>query len=104
MTKTIEVSDETFDKIKDQLTDGEVKEIDSLGDLIGETYLFQCARYIYHGEVKSITTDYIELKNASVVFDTGDYENSDASDKQKVPKNKIHVMRQSIEAFYKLLW
>ena len=57
MSKTIEVSDETFEKIKDQLQE-DVQEIESLDELIGKTYLFQCARYIYHGKVKTITPTY----------------------------------------------
>jgi len=101
---TIEVSDETLEKIKDQLgSEIQVKEINNLEDLIGETYLFQCARYIYHGKVKSINGTYIELEDASVVFETGQYDAKAADDKQKLPKN-CYVMRQAIESFYKLKW
>lgn len=103
MTKTLEISDETYAKIKDQLTDEEAKEINNLEDLLGETYLFQCARYIYHGTVKSITSDYIELEKASVVFNTGSYDSSEAEDKQTLPKG-VFVHRQSIESFFKLNW
>lgn len=100
----IEVSEETLENIKEQLGDDiEVKEIENMQDLVGETYLFQCARYIYHGKVKSVTPTYIELKNAGVVFDTGDYSSSSPQDRQSLPKN-VFVMRQSIEAFYKMKW
>ena len=105
MSKTIEVSEETYSKIKDQLgADEKIKEINSLEELIGETYLFQCARYIYHGEVKKITPDYIELKNAGVVFETGEYENNEPENLQKLPKGNVFVLRQAIESFYKLNW
>jgi hypothetical protein len=101
---TLEVSDETLAKIKEQLGDElEIKEIESLDDLIGETYLFQCARYIYHGKVKSVTTTYIEIENAGIVFNTGDYSNTSPEDRQALPHNAF-VMRQSIEAFYKMKW
>jgi hypothetical protein len=103
MSKTIKISDETFEKIKDQFGGENIKELGELKDLVGETYCFQCARYIYHGKVKKITADYIELEDASVVFDTGDYDNKEAEDKQETPHN-IYVMRQAIEAFYKLRW
>lgn len=103
MTKTIEISEETYAKIKDQLTTEESKEINNLEDLIGETYLFQCARYIYHGKVKDVNATYIQLENASVVFETGDYSNSEAEDKQELPKG-CQIMRASIESFYKLNW
>lgn len=101
--RTIELSEETYEKIKDQLAKDDIKEIESMDDLVGETYLFQCARYIYHGEIKRVTHTYIELKDASVVFNTGDYSESEAEDKQSLP-NGVKVMRQSIETFFKLNW
>ena len=101
---TLEVSEETLSKIKEQLGDEiQVKEIETLEDLIGETYLFQCARYIYHGKVKSITATYVELEDAGVVFETGEYDSSSPNDRQPLPHNAF-VMRQSIEAFYKMKW
>lgn len=103
MTKTLEVSDETYERIKAQLGGEKVKEIANLEELVGETYCFQCARYIYHGKVKSVNSDYIELDNAGVVFETGDYSNTSPSDRQKLPHN-VYIMRGSIEAFYKMKW
>ena len=103
MTKTIEVSEETYEAIKDQLTDSEQKEITSMDELVGETYLFQCARYIYHGEVSFVNSDYITLKNASVVFNTGEYSATEAEDQQSLPKG-VKIMRDSVESFYKLNW
>ena len=102
MTKTIEVSDETFDKIKDQLGD-DIQEKENFDDLIGKTYLFQCARYIYHGNVKSITPTYIELTKAGIVYETGELKASSPEDRQELPNN-VYVMRQSIEAFYSPKW
>jgi len=101
---TLEVSEETLAKIKNQLGDElDLKEINSMEDLVGEIYCFQCARYIYHGEVSAVNSDYITLKNAGVVFDTGDYNATEADDAQKLP-NGVKVLRQSIESFYKLNW
>jgi len=101
---TIEISEETLTKIKEQLGEEfEVKEINNLEDIIGETYLFQCARYIYHGKVKSVNATYIELEDAGVVFETGNYDSSSPDDRQALPHNAF-VMRQSIEAFYKMKW
>lgn len=101
---TIEISESTLEKIKDQLGgELEIKEISNLDDLVGETYLFQCARYIYHGKVKSVNTTYIELENAGVVFETGEYDSKEPNDRQKLPHNAF-VMRQSIEAFFKMKW
>ena len=90
-------------KVKTLEKNKKQKEINGLEDLIGETFVFQCARYIYHGKVKSVNTTYIELEKASVVFETGSYDKKEAEDKQALPNN-VFVMRQSIEAFYKLHW
>ena len=103
MTKTIEISDETFEKIKDQLTDEEVEEVNNLEDLVGKKYAFQCARYIYFGKVKTINAIYIELTDASVVYDTGELKAKEASDKQELPNN-VFVMRNAIENFYRPKW
>lgn len=101
---TIEISETTLEKIKEQLgEDFKMKEINNLEDLIGETYLFQCARYIYHGKVKSVNSDYIELEDAGIVFETGDYNKKEPEDRQALPYN-VFVLRQSIESFYKLKW
>lgn len=100
---TLEISEEIFEKIKSQIPNEELKEINNLEDLIGQTYVFQCARYIYHGKVKSVNSTYIELENASVIFNTGDYNSTEAEDKQALPNN-CFVFRQSIEAFFKLKW
>ena len=101
MAKTIEVSDEIYDLIKDQLGE-DSKEIESIDEIVGEKYLFQCARYIYHGKVKKVTPTYIVVKGG-VVFDTGEYSNNKPQDKQDLPYD-IHIMKQSIESFYKMKW
>jgi len=104
MTKQIEVSEETYEKIKEQLgEDEQIKEINNLDDLIGEIYCFQCARYIYHGKIEAVNSDFITLKKASVIFNTGDYSNPEAEDKQEIKKG-IKIMRQSVESFYQLKW
>jgi len=102
MSKTIEVSDETYDRIKNQLGE-EVKEIDSLEDLVGNTYLFQCARYIYHGKVKKVTANYIQLEKAGVVYETGELGAKNPTDRQELPKGVL-VMRDAIESIYQLKW
>jgi len=101
---TLEVSEETLSKIKEQLGEEfEVKEINNLDDLIGETYVFQCARYCYHGKIKTVNATYVELEKASVVFETGSYDNKSAETIESLPNNAF-VMRQSIESFFKLKW
>jgi len=101
----IDVSDETLEKIKDQLGDDfEPIEVNGMGDLVDKKWAFQCARYIYFGKVKSVNPTFIELDEAQIVFDTGDYSNASPSDAQDLPKQKAMVMRQSVEAIYPVKW
>lgn len=70
MSKTIEISDETWDKIKDQVGQ-DFKEISSYEDLVGEKLFFRTVTYHLVGEVKKIVGRFAYLKNASWVADSG---------------------------------
>lgn len=104
----IEVTEEVLEKIKDQSwyteTDVTMLDISSLEDLVGESYAFQCARYIYHGKVQNITATHIVLKDAAVVYDTGVLDAKEASDRQVLPFKTVNIMRQAIESFWKPRW
>jgi len=99
---TIEISESTFEKIKDQLGE-EYTEIECLEDLVGKTYAFQCARYIYHGKVKTVNATYIELTKAGIVYETGELKASSADDRQELPNN-VFIQRIAIESFYAPKW
>jgi len=70
--RTIEISDETYDKIKDQLTNDDL-ELEELSDLIGKKFLFRLVTYHIVGKVqKQIKgTRILILSNASWVADSG---------------------------------
>lgn len=101
--KSYEVSEDILEQIEELINGEKTVEIDSMDDLVGQKYLFQCARYSYHGKVKSVTPDYIELTDCGVVFNTGSYDSKTPEDREETPNN-IFVMRQSIETFFKLKW
>lgn len=71
MAKTIEISDETFEKLKDQLDVGDYKEISSYEDLVGGKYFFRGVTMYMVGEVKKVVGRFVYLKNASWIADTG---------------------------------
>ena len=104
MSKTLEISDETYEKIKDQLLEEEAIEVNSMEELVGNKFAFQCARYIYFGKVKKVNSVFIELGDAQTVFETCEYSNTSASDAQDMPKGKLFLKRQSIEAIYPKKW
>ena len=102
--KSYEVSDEILEKIEELVDDDDVIEVDSISDFIGKKLAFQCARYIYFGKVKKVNEVFVELDDASTIYETGEFSSSTASDMQNMPKNKMYLMRQSIEAIYPTLW
>ena len=71
MSKNIEVSDETFEKIKDQLNSEETKEIINYGDMIGEKYFFRTVTYHIVGRVKKQVGTFLQLEHTSWVADSG---------------------------------
>lgn len=75
MTKVIEISDEIFEKLKDQLMADGGKEITSYQDLVGEKVFFRTVTYHAIGEVKKTFGRFVHLKTASWVADTGRFMN-----------------------------
>lgn len=76
MSKQIEISDETFEKLKDQLLADGGKEICNYEDLVGSKYYFRTVTYHTVGEVKKIVGRFAQLKDASWVADSGRFMNA----------------------------
>ena len=71
MSKTIEISDETFERIKDQLDEDELVEVDDLEDFVGKKLFIRTVTYHLVGKVVKKIANFIELKYASWVADSG---------------------------------
>lgn len=76
MSRTIEISDETFEKLKDQLSTEEQKEVNTYEDLIGGKWFFRTVTYHLIGEVKKIVGRFAFMKNASWIADSGRFMNT----------------------------
>ncbi len=76
MGKTIEVSDETYEKIREQLGEESFKEIQSLKDMVGEKYYFRTVTYHLTGRVKKVIGSILELENAAWIADSGRFMNA----------------------------
>ena len=72
---TLEVSEETYEKIKDQLQDEDV-ELSSYDDLVGKKFFFRTVTYHVVGEVTKRFGTFVALKNASWVADSGRFMNA----------------------------
>jgi len=73
---TIEVSAETYEKIKDQLAANERVDISSLDDLVGKCFFFRTVTYHMVGRVTRLIGRMVELENASWVADAGRFMNA----------------------------
>ncbi|MHB8096064.1 MAG: hypothetical protein ACYDEI_00200 [Erysipelotrichaceae bacterium] len=69
--KIIEVSDETFEKIKGELQDNEQIDVSELDDLIGKSFFFRTVTYHMVGKVVKRIGSILELTNASWIADSG---------------------------------
>ena len=72
----INVSDETYAKIKDQLLVDEIIDLSSLNDMVGKCFLFRTVTYHQVGRVKKIIGNFVELEDASWVADSGRFMNA----------------------------
>ena len=71
MSKTIEVSDETYEKIKGQLLDEEQVELKELDDLIGHKFFFRTVTYHLTGKVTGRMGNILKLEKAAWIADSG---------------------------------
>lgn len=76
MSRTIEIDDETFEKIKNQLGEECYKEIESLQDMVGEKFFFRSVTYHLTGRVKRVMGSILELENAAWIADSGRFMNA----------------------------
>ena len=73
---TIEISESTFERIKDQLTEEETIDVSELSDFIGKKLFIRTVTYHMIGKVESIVGGFFELSNASWVADSGRFMNA----------------------------
>lgn len=73
---TLEVSDETYEKIKDQLSEEEILEVSSLDDLVGKKLFIRTVTYHLVGRVEKRLGSFFQLKDASWVADSGRFMNA----------------------------
>lgn len=71
MSKTIEVSDDTYEKIKDQLLENESVDISDLDDLIGHKFFFRTVTYHMTGKVVGRFGSFLKLEDAAWIADSG---------------------------------
>jgi hypothetical protein len=74
--KTLEISDESYNLIKDQLQADELVDISSLDDLVGQKLYIRTVTYHTVGKVTKRMGAFIQLTDASWVADSGRFMNA----------------------------
>ena len=100
--KTIQISEETYEKIKDQLMEEEVHEIHGFSDMIGHCYFFRTVTYHLVGQVRKQIGSFLELYNASWVADSGRFMNAikDGKLNEVEPVGVAYINLQSVTDFF----
>ena len=73
---TIQISEETYNKIKDQLLEEEKYEINSFEELVGQKVFIRTVTYHLVGKIEKMLGHFFQLKDASWVADSGRFMNA----------------------------
>lgn len=71
MSKTIEISDELYDTIKEQLCEDGATDITSWSDFVGQKIFVRTVTFHLVGKVVAVNGNLVELKDASWVASSG---------------------------------
>lgn len=72
----IEISEELYEKLKEELTEDQIKEINPYSDLIGQKVFIRTVTYHLVGRITKIVGDLVFLEEASWVADSGRFMNA----------------------------
>lgn len=72
-----------------------------LDSLLGERVLLLCGTYFYLGTLVGVNKTFVELDNASIVYETGEWSSASYKDVQSLGPGPLFVRIQWIEAFRK---
>jgi hypothetical protein len=79
----------------------EVEKIDGAGieSMLGEKVLIMALNYNYAGKLTGVNDEFIELENASIVYETGKWDADSWADAQKLPSQYWYVPKAAIESY-----
>ena len=100
--KQIEVSEETYEKIKDQLMEEEQIDLNELEDFIGKKFFFRTVTYHLIGKVVKKVGQFFILENASWVADSGRFMNAIKEGKlnEVEPVGRAYINIQAVTDFF----
>lgn len=95
MNKTITISEDTYELIKDQLTQNERVDLSKIEDLVGKKWFFRTVTYHLVGKVIKTFGNFLHLENASWVADSGRF-------MQAIKNGKLNEYEEVGECFVNL--
>jgi hypothetical protein len=66
--------------------------------LLGQRITLFCMNYIYTGELEGVNATCVKLKDAAIVYETGDFSTKEWKDAQKLAP-AVYVQIAAIESF-----
>jgi hypothetical protein len=78
----------------------QVQEVEGEGmiGLMGQSVTLFCLNYIYTGKLIGVNDEFVQLENASIVYETGEFTSKDWKDAQKLP-HPVYIMLRCVESF-----
>lgn len=70
-----------------------------LDSLLGEKVLLLCGNYFYAGKLTGVNNTFVELDDASIVYETGEWSAPAYKDAQKLGTGPTFIRIQWIEAY-----
>lgn len=68
-------------------------------ELEGKEVVLFCANYIYSGTLVSLGHDVVALRDAHIVYETGEFAAKKWKDAQRLPVDVHYIERSAVESF-----
>ena len=66
---------------------------------LGEKIFLLCANYFYAGKLVGVNESFVELEEAAIVYETGDWAASTYADSQRLPGKTWRVQLGAVESY-----
>lgn len=100
--KTINISDETYESIKDKLDPQEALDVSCMEDLVGKKLFMRTVTYHMVGKVEKIVGHFLVLSDASWIPDSGRFMNfiKEGTLDEVEPVGEAYVNYEAITDFF----
>jgi hypothetical protein len=75
---------------------------DGFTPLLGEVVTLLCANYFYTGKLVGANSDFVEIEDPAIIYETGEWKQIGWKDVQALGCKTLRVRTASIEAYGKL--